>query len=75
MATLVNVLAATEIRPVRSEPARWRAIIAIVFAEFGRALAAEQYYEELRRCGDTALARKNLTSADVPRQVFEKIYR
>lgn len=55
---------------------RWSGLAwsSMVFAEFKRAVAAEQRYEKLRRLDATALAREGASRADVPRMVFREFY-
>jgi hypothetical protein len=45
-----------------------------VLAEFQRARAAEQRYEDLRRASAAALARDDIVPTDLPRRIFEEFY-
>lgn len=63
-----------EIHGIR--PGHWLGLrfFLIVFAEFRRAVAAEQRYEELKRNSTAALAREGIARPGVPRRVFEEFY-
>jgi hypothetical protein len=50
------------------------AFVLAVAAEFRRAAAAEQRYEDLKHNGAAAFAREGIVRADVPRRVFEEFY-
>jgi hypothetical protein len=60
----------------RIRPGHWLGLgfVFIVFAEFRRAVAAEQRYEELKRNSTAALVRAGIARPDVPRRVFEELY-
>ena len=65
---------ASEIHAIR--PGHWLGLgfVFTLFAEFSRAVAAEQRYEELKRRSKAALVREGIAQPDVPRRVFEELY-
>jgi hypothetical protein len=60
----------------RDERCRWSGpgFIGVVLAEFKRAVAAEQRYEDLKRTSAAALACDGIVRADIPRRIFEEFY-
>jgi hypothetical protein len=60
----------------RIQPGHWLGFgfVFIVFAEFRRAAAAEQRYEELKGRSTAAVAREGIAHPDVPRRIFEEFY-
>jgi hypothetical protein len=52
---------------------RFAHLMIVLRSEYGRAIAAERRYLELRH-RDTPTARTRATSADLPRQVFDEFY-
>ena len=67
-------VASGEIHGIR--PGHWLGLgfVFIVVAEFRRAVAAEQRYEELKGKSTAALVREGIAHPDVPRRVFEELY-
>ena len=74
MARAAVASGASEIHRIR--PGHWLGLgfVFIAFAEFRRAVAAEQRYEELKGKSTAALAHEGIAHPDVPRRVFEELY-
>ena len=74
MARAAAASSGSEIRGIR--PGHWLGFgfVFIVFAEFRRAVAAEQRYEELKGNSTAALAREGVAHPGAPRRVFEEFY-
>ena len=74
MARAAVASGASQIHRIR--PGHWLGLgfVFIVFAEFRRAVAAEQRYEELKGKSTAALAREGIAHPDVARRVFEELY-
>ena len=69
-------VASSELEIHGIQPGHWLGFgfVFIVFAEFRRAVAAEQRYEELKGKSTAALAREGIAHPDVPRRIFEEFY-
>lgn len=48
--------------------------IRLLVTEYRRAMAAEDYYDGLKRMSATALAQQGITRRDIPRRVFDDLY-
>ena len=63
-----------EIQGIR--PGHWLGFgfVCIAFAEFRRAVAAEQHYEELKGTSRAARVREGIAHPDIARRVFDEFY-
>jgi hypothetical protein len=53
--------------------ARFAHFLVVLCSKYGRSIAAERRYQELRHT-NTLTARTRVTSADLPRHVFDEFY-
>jgi len=73
--------ASTRIQPAPSQPgagfdalvARFAHLMVVLRSEYGRAIAAERRYRELRHT-NLPTARTRATRTDLPRRVFDEFY-
>ena len=62
------------LRPIQNGLWSGVQLLLVVLAEFRRARAAEQRYEQLTRASAAALALDGIAPADIPQRIFHEFY-